>query len=481
MSLRNKTITGVLWNAVELFSGKLIQISITIILARILVPADFGTIALLVIFTELSKVLLDSGFSQALIRKKNVTEKDFNSVFYFNITTGIFLYIILYILSPLISNFYNYPELTNIARVIFLTIIINSFGIVQNALIIKDMNFKVLAKRTIIANLLAGLIAIYLAYQGLGVWSLVVQMIIAALLRVVLLWVSSKWTPSLSFDFRSIKELLPFSINLLFAGVLDVFASNIQMLLIGKYYTAADLGFYTQAKLLSAMPSQILTSIIKNVTYPALSTINDDLIQLKQAYRKIICIAMFIIVPVMFVLIAIGNDLIPFVLGDKWMPSIKYFILLSFVGAIYPLYSINQNIFLARGNSKSLLKVSMAQKLIAIGGIFISIQISVFAVVIAYVITTIVNTIIIIYYAGREINYNFKEQIEDIAGIILVAFLMLGAIYIIGVELNLESAFLTMLIQIVIGLIIYFSLAFIFKLSVLNEFKDILSRIKKKA
>jgi len=478
MSLRNKTISGALWNAIELFSGKFIQIFITIILARILVPSDFGTIALLVIFTELSRVLLDSGFSQALIRKENATEKDYNAVFYFNIVMGIILYVILYGLSPFISDFYNYPELTNIARIVFLTIIINSFGIVQNAIVIRDINFKILAKRTIVANLLSGLIAIYLANNGFGVWSLVVQIVLAALLRVMLLWFSSAWKPSFTFSFNPIKELLPFSINLLFSGIIDVLASNIQMLLIGKYYTASDLGFYSQAKILSAMPSQILTSIVKNVTYPVLSVIKDDTSQLKQAYRKIITIAMFVIVPVMFTLVAIGNNLIPFVLGEKWIPSVEYFILLSFVGAIYPLYSINQNIFLAKGNSKLLLKVSIVQKLIAISGIFITIQISVLALVIGYVITTIINTLIIMYYAGREINYMFKEQIEDVSGIILISFLMLVSIYFFGVELSFDNTLLTMLVQVLMALIIYLSLSLLFKLPVLDEFKDIFARIR---
>jgi len=480
MSLKNKTISGVIWNAIELFSGKFIQILITIILARILIPADFGTIALLIIFTELSKVLLDSGFSQALIRKENVTEKDYNAVFYFNIVTSIILYAILYVLSPFISDFYNYPELTNISRIVFLTIIINSFGIVQNAIVIRDMNFKILAKRTILTNFLAGLIAIYLANNGFGVWSLVVQIVVASFLRVALLWIASTWKPSLSFSFNPIRELFPFSVNLLFSGIIDVLASNIQMLLIGKYYTASDLGFYSQAKILSAMPSQILTSIVKNVTYPVLSVVKNDTVQLKQAYRKIIAIAMFVIVPVMFILVAIGNNLIPFVLGEKWVPSVEYFILLSFVGAIYPLYSINQNIFLAQGNSKLLLKVSILQKLIAISGIFITIQISVLALVIGYVITTIINTLIIMYYAGREINYTFTEQMEDIFGVIWISFLMLASVYILGVELNLESVLLTMVIQVFMGLVIYFILAFVFKLPILNEFKDILSRLKNK-
>ena len=480
MSLRKKTITGVLWNAFEMFGGKIVQVVITIILARILTPEDFGVIGLLVIFTELSKVILDSGFSQALIRKQDANQTDFTSVFYFNIAIGVIVYWTLYFLSPLISDFYNYPELTNISRVVFLTILINSFGIVQNAKIVRDVNFKILAKRTILANVIAGLLAIYLAYVGFGVWALVLQMVVASFLRVTLLWAFSKWLPSLSFSFAPIKKLFAFGGNLLVSGMFDVIASNIQTLLIGKFYTKADLGFYTQGKQLSSIPSQTLTTIVRNVTYPTLSVIQDNKDQLKQSYKKVIKIAVFVVFPLMLALMVIGDHLIPFVLGEKWKPAVNYFMLLCITGAIFPLYSINQNIFLIRGNSKLYLKVSIVIRIITLIAILITIQYSVIALVIGQVIATSLNTLIIMYYSGREIDYSLNEQFKDVYKIIFISILMAGLVYLFGREVKIESYLWMLLAQGTLALLVFSALAFSFRLPVLEDLKGIVTTMRNK-
>jgi O-antigen/teichoic acid export membrane protein len=473
LNLRKKTIAGVLWNSFEAFGGKLVQIVMTIFLARILVPEDFGVVGLLIIFTELSKVVLDSGFSQALIRKHDVTESDFTSVFYFNIFVGTLCYVILYFLSPLISDFYDFSELTNISRVVFITIFINSFGVVQNAKIVKEVNFKVLANRTIIANILSGFVAIILAYGGYGVWALVWQMVLSSLLRVVLLWIYSNWLPSHSFEFDVIRKLFIFSRNLLVSGIFDVMASNIQTLLIGKFYTNADLGFYSQARQLSSIPSQTLTSVIKNVTYPALSLIQDDVEQLKQAYRKIIRISMFTVFPLMLGLMAVANNLIPFVLSEKWVPSVPYFELLCLVGAIFPLYSINQNIFLVRGNSRLLLNISVAKRVISLSIIAITIKHSVIALVFGHLFATSLNTIIGMYYSGREISYPLAEQAKDIAGIVVISFFMASVVYLIDFKIEIQSQFLMLVVQSFIGFVLFLVLSFVFKLSVIKDVKEV--------
>lgn len=478
MSLKYKTIKGILWNSFEMFGGKLIQIAITIILARILSPEDFGVLGLLVIFTELSKVVLDSGFAQALIRKKDVNQVDFTSVFYFNIVVGIAVYILLYLLTPFISGFYNYPELTDIARVVFVSILINSFGIVQNAKIVREVNFKALAKRTIIANLISGIIAILLAHRGFGVWSLVIQMILASFFRVVLLWRFSNWLPSFSFSFKPIKELFVFSGNLLLSGIFDVIVSNIQTLLIGKFYSKAALGFYTQGKQLSSLPAQTLTSIVRNVTYPTLSVIQDNVDELRGAYRKIIKMAVFVIMPLMLGLLAVGNNLIPFVLGDKWIPSVSYFMLLCITGAFFPLYSIGQNLFLVRGNSKLYLKVSILKRIIALIAILITIRYSVLILVIGQVITSFINTIIMMIFSGREINYSLKEQIKDISAIILIAIIMATTVFVFGAKVNIASALWMLIVQTVLGFIVFTSGVFIFKLDVLTDLKSVIVTIK---
>ena len=480
MSLRKKTIKGVLWNSFEMFGGKIIQIVITIILARMLSPEDFGVIGLLVIFTELSKIILDSGFSQALIRKQDVDQADFTSVFYFNIFIGIVVYILLYFLSPLISDFYNYPELTNISRAVFLTIFINSFGIVQNAKIMKEVNFKILANRTILANLLAGILAVYLAFKGFGVWALILQMVVASFLRVLLLWTFSKWLPSISFSLNSIRRLFPFSRNLMVASIFDVIASNIQTLLIGKFYTKADLGFYTQGKQLTVIPSQTLTTIVRNVTYPTLSVIHDKTAQLKNAYRKVIRIAVFVVFPLMLGLMVIGDKLIPFLLGDVWKPAIPYFMLLCITGAIFPLYSVNQNIFLIRGNSKLHLKISLLLRTLTFGSILITIWHSVLMLVIGQVVATVIGTVIVMYYSGREIGYKLTEQFEDISGTILISAALFSLLYYFSCKFLTINDLWVLIIQFIGGLILFLIIALTLKLRVVDDLKEILFALKNK-
>lgn len=480
MSLKNKTIVGVIWNSLETFGGKFIQIGITIILARILAPEDFGVIGLLIIFTELSKVILDSGFSQALIRKQDSNDTDFSTIFYFNIAIGILLYGILYLFSPAISRFFDFPELKEIARVTFLIILINSFGVVQNAKIVKEVNFKILAKRTIIANLIAGFLAIILAFFGYGVWALVLQMVIASLLRVLLLWNYSKWRPGMEFRIKSIGELFPISGSLLISGVFDVIASNIQTLLIGKYYTKIELGYYTQASQLTRIPSSTITSIISNVTFPTLSAIQNNPNQLKQAYRKVIGMAVFIVFPIMLALLSMGENLIPFILGQKWISSIPYFILMCIIGAFFPLYSISQNIILVKGNSQLYLKVSVAKRVISLVSILITIQFSVFILVVGQVIATLINTTITMIFSGREINYNFQEQIQDIERIIYVSVTMAILSYSIGSLISDQSNFVILLVQSFFSIIWFFGFSYLLKIQFLHEINVIFKNIKSK-
>lgn len=477
---RNRVIRGVIWNALETFGGQLIQFIITIILARILIPEDFGVVGLLVIFTEFSKVILDSGFSQTLIRKKDVNQNDFTSVFYLNVCIGLVIYLVLYLCAPLIGNFYNYPELTSISRVVFLTILINSFSIVQNAKIIKEVRFNILAKRTIISNLIAGIIGIGLALQGFGVWSLVAQIVFASLFRGISLWIFSKWRPALHFTLDPIVKMLPFSSNLLISGIFDVLATNIQTLLIGKFYTKADLGFYTQARRIEGIPASSFTSIVRTVTFPVLSNLQDDVDKVKHAYRKVIGIAFFLVFPMMLVLIPMADHLIISLLGEPWRPSIEYFKILCITGALYPLYSINLNIFLVCGKSKSYLRVSILMRIITLIAIILTVTVSVYAIVWGQVITSIVNTIITMIYSGREINYKLSNQLKDLSKIFIVSIIMASLVYILGLKLQLSNHLLIFFLESVAAIIIFYLLSLTFKIKELHDLKVIFQDIRHK-
>ncbi|MBK8805101.1 MAG: lipopolysaccharide biosynthesis protein [Bacteroidales bacterium] len=442
MSLKLKAVNGVIWNSIETIGNQLIQFLITILLARILLPEDFGVIGLLLIFSELSRVIQESGFTQALIRKNNVSQSEFSSIFFFNILISLALYLLLYFSSPLIAEFYNFPELTSIARVSFLAILINSFGIVQNAIVVKELKFKILAKRTITANFLAGIISVLLAYFGFGVWALVFQIVFASFLRVLLLWIMTNWMPSKILNFKLVKEIYRFSLNLLISGIFDVIVSNIQSLLIGKFYSRADLGFYSQASRMQRIPSATLTSIAKNVSYPILVKVQDSDEQLKKGYKEIIEISFFIVFPIMIFLLTIGENLIIFLLSDKWIESVDYFRILCIVGAIYPLYSINLNIFLVKGNSKMFLKTGIVKRIISLVAIIITVKISILYMIWGHVFATILNTFITMYFSGKLINYGIKEQINDLKKVFICTLITSIILFLFDYYITLSSVFL---------------------------------------
>ncbi|WP_435254327.1 lipopolysaccharide biosynthesis protein [Tenacibaculum sp. A30] len=474
MSLKNKTIIGVFWGAVEKFLGYGIQFFFNIILARLLTPEDFGVIGLLVVFTALSQVITDSGFSQALIRKEEVTQEEYSSIFFLNIFLGCLLYSLLFIGAPFIADFYNYPKLSNISRIVFLIIIVNSFGVVLNAIIVREINFKVLAKRTILSNLLSGIIGVFFAYKGFGVWSLVIQLVLSAFFKIILLWQFTNWRPSLYFKLSPIKEMFSFSFYIMLSKALDVLASNLQILLIGKFYSKKDLGYYTQAYTLESMPATTITTVVKNVTYPSISKIKDDINQVKNAYRKVITISCFVVFPLMAILMLTGDLIIPLLLSNKWEPSIQYFKPLCLIGAVFPLYSIGMNLFMVTGNTKKLFKVSMTKRVITILFIVISVSYGIYALVWGQIVAAIINSIITMYYSGKEINYTFKEQLKDISKIFLVSLTMFLSILLAKKYILIVNDFYVLVSSSLIGLIVYVLLSKLFKIEAFVNVMSIL-------
>ena len=476
MDLKLKALIAVFWNAFEMIGGKAVQILILIILARLLNPEEFGIIGLLFIFTEISKAILDSGFTQTLIREKEVTEIDFSTVFYTNLAIAGLLYFILYISAPYISDFYDFPNLTYYSRLLFLTVLINAFSIVQNAILIRNIDFKSLSIRTVLANVLSGLIAIYMAYTGWGVLALIWQQIFTALFRLMFLWVLTRWLPGLHFSFETLRRLFRFSHNLMLAGILDAVVSNIQGLLIGKFYNVSQLGLYSQSKQLSTIPSQTLTSIITNVSYPTFTKLN-SISELKYAYKKVIKLTLFFIFPLMIGLSVIGQDLISLLLGEKWIKSVLYFQIFCIAGSIYPLQIINQNLFLALGDSKSFLRVSLIKKVVIIALILLTVQFGVLAIVYAYLFASIINMIIVMHLSGQKIKYNIITQLSDLKEIFFVSLLMVLSIEVVSLFISFDKLIFVVCFKVFIGLISFFGLSYFFKLNEVFELRNIINMV----
>ena len=287
-TLKQKTISGVLWSSVEQFTGSGIQFIVGIVLARLLSPSEFGLIGMITIFIAVSESFIRSGFGEALIRKNNCTQTDYSTVFLFNLSVGLIFFVLLIISAPAISRFFNEPVLKDIVRVLSLVLIIESLTIIQRTTLTKRVDFKLLTRITFFAYSISGIIAIILAWKGFGVWSLVALTLIKASLISAFLWLWNRWRPNWQFSIKSFKELFGFGSKLLVSGLIDTIYLNIYYLVIGKYFSAKELGFYTRAKSFSNFPSQIITNVMGRVTYPILAQVQDNPVLLKEGYRRII-------------------------------------------------------------------------------------------------------------------------------------------------------------------------------------------------
>lgn len=476
ISLKKKTINGVFWSSVDNISSQGISFVFSIILARLLLPSDYGTIAVLTVFLAISQTFVNSGFSQALIRKLDRSEEDFSTTFYFNIVVGFFCYIVLFYSSPLIASFFNNPSLISIVKVISLIVIFNSLSVVQQAHLLIRVDFKTQALISLIAVLSSGAIGVGLAYLGFEVWSLVYQQVSFAAIKCVLLWIFVAWKPTKKFSKKSFRSLFSFGSKLLISGMLDTVWNNLYEIIIGKYFNASSLGLYSRAKTFAAFPSSNFTSIFQRVTFPVLSSIQNDVDRLRNNYRKIIRLVAFIVFPIMLMMCALAKPFILFLLTDKWSGSIilLQWLCLSFMW--YPINMINMNLLQVIGRTDLYLKIEIIKKIIGAIALIVSIPFGITAMCIANFVITLIFIFINTYYTGKYLNFGFIEQMRDIMPSLLTSsFTSLVVGYIVA--LMDISNFMQLLLGASIGIILYGSIAKLFNMP---EFKELFNIIKYK-
>ena len=338
--LKDKTVKGVAWSSIDNVVQNGVTFVVSIVLARILTPDDYGLIGIIAIFTTVCTALINGGFTTALIRKKDTTDNDYNTAFITNLGVSIVLYVLIFICSPLIANFFSREELIALTRVSSLGMIIGALALVQQTRLTKRIDFKSQTKITIIASLSSGIVGIILALLDFGVWSLVVQQLISHILRTVLLWMVNKWIPSLHFSKKSFHELFGFGWKMMVSSVIDTVWKELYQVVVGKYYSPATLGQYTRSKQFSKLFSSNLTTVIQRVTYPVLSNIQDDKERMVAAYRKIIKTTMFITAISMFFIGAISEPLLYCLIGPKWHEAAVYLPLICISGSLYPLHAL---------------------------------------------------------------------------------------------------------------------------------------------
>ena len=330
-TLRHKTVRGVGWSFIDNIASSGIAFLVGLVLARLLTPAEYGVMAMIAIFIAVSTSIIDSGFSNALIRKVHVKRVDYNTVFYFNLTVSILVYVLLYFASPAISVFFKEPILVEVTRVIGWVLIINALAIIPRTQFVREVDFKTQTKVSLISSISSGVIGIGMALGGMGVWSLVGQQLSRQFLNTLFLWIYSKWHPVWEFSTKSFKELFGFGSKLLLSGLLDTIYKNIYYIIIGRFYTSAQLGQYTRAEQFNTIFSSNLTTVVQRVSYPVLSSIQEEPERLREAYRKVIKITMLITFACMLGLAAVAKPLIIILIGEKWLPAVYFLQIICFI------------------------------------------------------------------------------------------------------------------------------------------------------
>ncbi len=467
-NLKLKTVRALSWTFLEATVTRSVQFIIGIVLARLLFPEQFGLIGMLTIFIAVARSFISSGFGAALIQRREPTVSDTCSIFYFNILVGFVAAGLLSLAAPWIAAFYNQPILTPLTRALSLTIVINSFGLIQETLLTKQVNFKPLTKTSVIADVLSGTIGVTLAVAGFGVWSLAVQQVSSSVFRTVCLWVFSPWRPTLIFSFKALRQMFGFGSRLLFSGLLNQVFENIYFLVIGKLFSAADLGLFTRAKTLQDLPSQTLSDIVARVTFPVFSNIQDEPARLKKGLKKAMTALVLLNFPLMIGLALTARPLVMVLLTEKWAGCVPYLQLLCVVGLLYPLQVMNLNLLMALGRSDLFLRLEIIKKVLIVINIAVTWRWGISAMIYGIIALSVISYYLNSYYTGVLIGYRTREQLGDLFSYLITAALMGISVYAAGL-LPFPSYWSMLLTQVTVGVVIYAVLCWAFRLPAFAE------------
>ena len=449
MELRQKTIIGLSWSFLDNFVTQTIAFVVNIILARLLSPAEFGILGIITFFIAISSSFVDSGFGSALIRKKNCTPTDCSTVFYFSLVVSFIFYGLLFLIAPLAESFFNIPGLASILRVAGVVLIINATNAIPYTLMIKNIDFKTKTKISITSDTLAGVIAIIMAYNGFGIWSLVCRSLLGQSFTTILLWVMNDWRPAFVFSLKSFKELFGFGYKLSLSGLVDTAYKNVYYPIIQKVFGSATAGFYTMAEKYANLFSATLTVNIQRVSFPVLSTVQDNIQKLRWGHYKIIKSTMMISFALIFGLAAVAKPLIVILIGEDWLPCVPYLQLMCFSVMLYPLQAMNLNIIMISGKSNLLLKLEIIKKTITIPFIIVGIYLGVEVLLIGAIIISFISYFLNSFYSSKLISYTSKDQLRDILPFFVVSSIV--SLFVWGFTFFEWNHWLTIILQVVIG------------------------------
>lgn len=453
-SIKAKTVSGVGWSAADAFLGYGVTFLVGLVLARLLTPAEYGLIGIVTIFTTVLSGIVDSGFSNAIIRKKDATSEDYNTMFITNMVMSVILYVILFFSAHLIANFFNRAELIDLVRVMGLILIIQAMSLVQYTVLTKRIDFKTKTKASVISAVISGGVGIAMAFLGFGVWSLVGQQLSQKLIFTVCLWVMNKWWPSLRFDKSSFKYMWGFGWKIMLSGLLNNIWNQLYQVVVGKFYSPATLGQYSRSKEYASIFSSSFSAIVQRVTFPTLADLQDDPKRMIAAYRRIIKTTMFVTTIVMLAMGAMAEPFIYCLIGPQWHQAATFLPLICISMSLYPLHAINLNMLQVQGRSDIFLVIEIIKKVISVLPICLGIFINIYWMLVGTIITGVIAFFLNSYYTGKKLGYSSWMQLKDIAPSYGLGLLIAICIYFFK-YLPLSN-WIILPIQIIVGTVVFF-------------------------
>ncbi|MEM8520380.1 lipopolysaccharide biosynthesis protein [Flavobacterium sp. PL12] len=477
MSLKQQALSGAVWSYSQQFGTQLINFAVTIVLARALLPEEFGLIGMIAIFMGIGLTLFDGGMTSSLIRSDKLDDTDYSTVFIFNLLVSLGVYIIIFVFAPFIADFYRQPVLTDVTRIYTLSFVFAAFGSVQNTILTKTMNFKRQALLTIPALLISCLIALIFAYKGFGVWSLVAMTLSNTFVLSIILWFASSWKPSFSFSKEKFRKHFNYGYKLTLSSILDIIFTNIYQIVIGRFFNASVVGFYTRANQLMMMPVGNVSTALNKVAFPLFAEIQNDEERLRNAYKRMMLMVLFVINPIVVLMLVLAEPLTTFLFTDKWLPMVPIFKIICLSGLLYPLHLYNLLILQVKGRSDLYLQLEIFKKILLSVILFISFYYGLHGLLWGQLIFSIFALFINTYFAGNMIGYSTKRQLLDMIPLFLLAGLMGVIVYILdNYWLNNLADSLRLIMNSFCGVLVYLGLSYLFKLDSLLEIKNIIQK-----
>lgn len=479
---KRKILSSLFWKLMERGGTQGIQFIVQLVLARLLAPEQFGVIAIVMVFINLAQVFVQSGFNTALIQKKDADEVDFSSIFFLSMGIAGILYSLMYISAPYIASFYEYDILTPVLRVISLTLFAGAFNSIQNAFVSRNLWFKKLFKSSLGAILISGALGIIAAYQGLGIWALVIQQLVNQVSITIIMWFTVRWRPKLLFSFSRVKVLFSFGWKLLASSLLNVLYLDLRTLIIGRIYNPSTLGYYDRGRQFPKVLVSNIDGSIQSVMLPTLSAHQDNKNRVKEMMRRAIVTSSFVIFAMMAGLAVVAEPLVKILLTEKWLPAVPFLQIFCISYALMPIHTANLQAINAMGRSDIFLRLEVIKKIYGLIVLAISLPFGAYAIAIGSVLTGVISSFVNAYPNKKLLNYSYKEQWTDIMPSLLISIVMGVAVYLFNF-LSI-AVWKILFLQVGAGIIIYLGLAKIFKLEcfiyLFDTIKQLIGNIKKK-